>query len=454
MFAPFDRALAVGAACAALALAGCHSDRTGPAPTGTLSVAVTSTGMTPAITVSGPNGYSKSVTSSQVFTGLSIGTYTIAADSVGMRDSVVGGLIDTAHITGNPAVVASHDTVKVTIKYAFERQYGAMWVGSLDGPELDGYTGPQLHSAESPAPADTLGDAPVAGMTADANGNLWVANPTARTIRMYSPAQQTTPGDTASAIVISDASLSEPYSMAFDKQGNLWVGDVGALKAYTPTQLTAGGTQSPTILITSGALGLTPGIVFDADGDLWASNYGGSTLLKYNASQLAASGAVDPVDTLGSIASLVGPAGVQFDPHGNLWVANHSTNTIVMFTPSQLTASGSPTPPVIITTAASTGSQMWGVTFDARGWLWAVGAGSDTVMVFTAAQIAATGSPVPVVTLSDPDFAFPSFVVFNQSLSLPANFGSAARVRSSRSVRRAARPRTIPLPDAPFFRKH
>jgi sugar lactone lactonase YvrE len=453
-----ERTLVVGAACATFALNGCSSDKTGPAPTGALSLTVTAAGgTTPAVSVSGPDGYGKSFSHSQVLMGLALGTYTIAADSVTVPDPVVGGSTDTAHVTGNPAVVASHDTVKAMVKYALGHQYGAMWVASVFGTQLDGFAGPQLHAAGSPAPTDSVGiTGGASAMALDANGNLWTVGSNNHQIRMYTPAQRGTLGDTASATVIVDDSLDEPLSMAFDKQGNLWVSDLGRLKAYTPAHLAAGGTQSPDIEIISTALTEDPGLAFDSTGNLWVSSYDNSTLVKYDAAQLAASDTVAPVDTLHSITALDGPGGMQFDAHGNLWVANHSTNTILMFAPSQLTASGSPTPQVIITTPTSTGSEMWGLVFDASGSLWVAASGSDSVMAFTASELTGTGSPTPAVLLggaSAGQFNFLSTLVLDPSMSLPADVGQA-RVASPRSTVRTARPRALRRPATPFFQTH
>jgi sugar lactone lactonase YvrE len=349
--------------------------------------------------------------------------------------------------------VASHDTVKASVAYALAQRYGAMWVGSANGLQLDGYAGPQLRSAGSPIPTDSLGSGSVSGMTFDANGDLWTVGYD-HLIRMYTPAQLATPGDTAAAIVIVDVQLNEPLSLAFDQSGNLWVGDADTLRAYAPPHLAAGGSQNADIRITSPVVTETPGLAFDANGNLWLSNFDNSMLVKYAATQLAASGAVDPVDTLRSIAALIGPGGIGFDHKGNLWVANHNTNTILMFTPSQLAASGSPTPPVIITTPA-TGSQMWGLAFDASGSLWVAASYSDTVMAFGAASLAVTGSPAPAVTLgaSSGQFMYPSSVLFDPSLPVAVAVGTAAHIPSPRSVGRTAGRRSLRLPDMPFFQR-
>jgi hypothetical protein len=67
-----------------LLLLGCSGDPTGPSGSGTLSVTVQGlpSGAAAAVSVSGPAGYSQSLTGSQTFTGLAPGVYTVTASDV------------------------------------------------------------------------------------------------------------------------------------------------------------------------------------------------------------------------------------------------------------------------------------------------------------------------------------------------------------------------------------
>jgi hypothetical protein len=67
-----------------LLLLGCSGDPTGPSGGGTLSVTIQGlpSGAAGAVSVSGPAGYSRSVTVSQTFTGLTPGVYTVTASDV------------------------------------------------------------------------------------------------------------------------------------------------------------------------------------------------------------------------------------------------------------------------------------------------------------------------------------------------------------------------------------
>ena len=67
-----------------LFLLGCSGDPTGPTGGGTLSVTIQGlpSGAAGAVSVSGPGGYSQSLTSSQTFTGVAPGVYTVTASDV------------------------------------------------------------------------------------------------------------------------------------------------------------------------------------------------------------------------------------------------------------------------------------------------------------------------------------------------------------------------------------
>jgi streptogramin lyase len=447
--------------CAAVALVACDSSKhAAPKLTGNLAVTLTAgSGTTPAVVVTGPANFNKMLSSTQVLTGLPLGHYSIVADSAMLADSVVGGIVDTGAVTGSPAdLVTARDTMRATVAYSTKQRYGAMWIGNASGGALDAIGNVALRASGSPMPVDTLPNAGVSAVALDAAGNLWTIS-YGQQIREYTVGQRAAIGDTSATVTLIDSTISEPLSMAFDAHGNLWVGDAGRLRAYTPGQLSAGGAATAAVIITSGAMAQTPGIAFDANGNLWVSSYDHSALLKYTAAQLAASGAVDPTDTLASVAGLSGPAGMQFDAHGNLWVANHDASSILMFTPSQLTASGSPTPTVTLTTPSSSSVQMWGMAFDARGSLWVAAPGSDSIIAFTTAQLAATGSPTPAVTLGPAavgQFAYVSGLVFDSRLPIGANGTGANRIRSRRvtAVRSTVASRGHRLPNTSFFTRH
>ncbi len=266
----------------------------------------------------------------------------------------------------------------------------------------------------------------------DKKGNLWITNCSdltlgAGTLTEYTAHQVSQFSKNPSAdpaVVLSDGgsfeSLDCPYGEAFDSKGNLWVSNkFGAdLVEFTPAQLQIGGAPLPNTTIFSTSFGRPEGIQFDASGTLWIADIQSSEIFGFKAATLAAAeGTVATIapDIINSSASISAPADVVVLPSGDQWVANFGSDTLLQFAASDVAASGSPTPIVTLSSATvttPTGSSLsldgpQGVVFDRAGNLWVSNAESDntgSIAEITKAQIAASGNPNPKVFLdSDPN---------------------------------------------------
>jgi len=390
------RTLAV-AACAAVVLDCSSSSGTSPQSVGNLVVLITEPeAATPSVTITGPGGYKRTLTASTLLSGLPVGTYTVTADSVVAPDSIVGTFVDTASVSGSPAVLGSLDTAHVTVLYANKRRLGGLWAANGQVHTLPVYSPLQLRSSGGVLPADTLvgGVGYSLGIALDPSGNLWVAQYEGDTIVEYSvAARESHQGPTG---LLADSAICAGY-LAFDAHGNLWTPDVcnGVLVAFTPAQQAAGGNQTPAITIHSAALLNPLSLAFDANGNLWVGDQGLTHIVEFTAAQLAASGTVTPADTIGNNGALTSLQAIAFDPGGNLWVTHYGVG-IVEFTPAQLAAGGSPTPHVSITSI----SYATGLAFDRRGGLWIGDYAYGLIYELTAAQLATSGAPFPAVTLT------------------------------------------------------
>jgi hypothetical protein len=129
-------------------------------------------------------------------------------------------------------------------------------------------------------------------------------------------------------------------------------------------------------------------------------------LVKFSAAQVTAlktTASPDPVAVITS-TSLAFPQQSVFDGKGNQWVSDHNNNTILVFTAAQMMATGTnaTVPAVVISSAAFNGPL--GIVFDSAGNLWvannggvpgANGAMSDsgtTIVEFAAAHLPTPGS--------------------------------------------------------------
>jgi ligand-binding sensor domain-containing protein len=181
----------------------------------------------------------------------------------------------------------------------------------------------------------------------------------------------------------------------------LWVANYGGtILGYAPTQLTSSTSAAPAVVLTRSDT--NPGITFDARGNLWVSEPVNNAVVEYTADQITVSGRQTPNVTLTANAagSLNGPIGLAFDAGGNLWIANVA-GTVVEFTASQIASSGRPAPVVTLTGDFQSIQRPEHLTFDQGGNLWVAGIFSSALIEFTATQLGSSGSSEPSVTLSD-----------------------------------------------------
>ena len=131
----------------------------------------------------------------------------------------------------------------------------------------------------------------------------------------------------------------------------LWIANGNDVLEYIPSQLNAGGVQNtaPHLINMSSAMTMPQGVTFDSAGNLWVMDPGamvnGTTtpaLLKFSPTQLAALATTNnpaPVAIITS-AGLNFPQQSVFDKAGNQWVSDHGNNTILVFTAAQLAMTG------------------------------------------------------------------------------------------------------------------
>jgi hypothetical protein len=185
----------------------------------------------------------------------------------------------------------------------------------------------------------------------------------------------------------------------------LWVANGTTVLEYVPSQLTAGVVNAaPKLMITGGAVGTPQGVTFDSSGNLWVMDPGATVdgaantpaLLKFSSTQLAALATTDspaPVAIITS-TSFAFPQQSVFDSKGNQWVTDHNNNTVLVFTASQLSATGTnaTVPAVVISSAAFNGPL--GIAFDSSGNLWIANNGGVPVAGSTTGAMSATGTSI------------------------------------------------------------
>jgi sugar lactone lactonase YvrE len=240
------------------------------------------------------------------------------------------------------------------------------------------------------------------GITFDTDGTMWVTSDNDSRLLAFAPNSLSRSGSTPADIVITanDGSLSRPTAIAFDKQHHLWVANFGnhTIVRFESSELARSGAAVPTLFIDTG---VNPSsLAFDAAGNLWVASIQSNKIFSYNRLQQQTAGVLEPnivINTNGT--SLQHPSGLAFDAAGNLWVGSLTDSRIEAFTPAQLAASGSPTPNVTISSNGSSLSGPVSLAFDGEGSLWVMEDGGR-LDAFAGAALHATGAPAPALSLN------------------------------------------------------
>jgi sugar lactone lactonase YvrE len=377
-----------------LALLACNS-----APKGSLQVSVsTPAGVVAQVEVSGPGGFSQTLSASQSLSNLTPGTYTLTAKPVRKAGALVDEVYEgnSGTVLVNPGPAANFD-----ISYNLRAGSGKLWVPVMGATKANGYAPTQLASGgDNLTPTIALGfgagNNPYSSAV-DRQGNLWFGTQQGK-ILMFTPAQQAASGTPTPSVEINSGS-TDLNGMAFDEGGNLWVSAASSLRRFDAAQLTSSGSPTPAVAITGTAanpLSFPQAIAFDSNGALWVAS--GNKVYKYTPAQIASSGNPEPsvVLTAADTTSLNTPRGLAFDASGALWVANWNASNVVKFAPNQLASSGAPVPVVKI---SGVGVNPLRLAFDNEGNLWVSSnfgpgfVGSGHFARVAAANLVSSGTP-------------------------------------------------------------
>jgi hypothetical protein len=309
--------------------------------------------------------------------------------------------------------------------------------GTIAGDGTSG-TGVEAYGALNVYPPDADGNvAPEASFTNgmngpfvvvfDPSGDLWAANVNNATLVEFTRAELSMPDPVPAVTISAPASaphaLDNPYGMAFDRWGNLWVvgNSAGKVYEYAKWQLAEPGSPTPRATL-SDFPGTPLGDGFDARGDLWVTVQLSSTcpqgcVVEFPRAELGLP-APAPAVTISS----TGGANIAFTPAGDMWMVTGGgsdcygtpcNNELVEFTRAQLSASGSPAPAVTISSANGSLYGPYGVAVDRAGDVWVSNFNTPTAVEFARYQLFKSGSPTPVRTITGPatGMNWPSFVV-------------------------------------------
>jgi hypothetical protein len=162
----------------------------------------------------------------------------------------------------------------------------------------------------------------------------------------------------------------------------------GQVLGFASSTLGATGTPAASVAVKSGA---GTAIAFDAEGNMWtlAGTVADPPIQRYAASTLGASGEKTPDRSLTlDPGCLPGLTSLAFSPTGELYVSSACGQKISRVATADLAASGTPTPNL---TLGGLGAPE-GIAFDKSGNLWVADSGTKTIARFDAARLATSST--------------------------------------------------------------
>lgn len=371
-----------------------------------------------AVTITGPGSYSATVTSTDTLSGLAAGSYTVTYKRLKVAGTVVGkayyGKIS------EPAFTLAACTPN-TISVEYVQEPGSERAYVLEGSAIRAFTAAQLAVTGSPEAATSLkSPAGPKGIAFDAWGNLWFSN--AEGVFMYAM-EDLAKADAVYRVKLTGEgvmgrALPGAGPLAFDDEGNLWVGQIASDRAVKlpKASLAATGKPTPTVTLSGASLNGVQALAFDADGNLWAAN-ADDAVVRFGKARLAAdgSGAADVVIVHRSGPPVIGtystPSSLAFDAAGNLWIGFFAGNDLVKVPKAALAASDTIQPPAVAL-KGSVLALIEGLAFDEAGGAWMPGKAGQVVKA-GAGKLAASGDLALDVIITSPQIGYADEIAFN-----------------------------------------
>ena len=160
---------------------------------------------------------------------------------------------------------------------------------------------------------------------------------------------------------------------------------------------------------------------------LWTVSGTLPAIFRLTTAQLQTGGDIAPATAITtSSAALTGFNGVAFDAAGTLWMTSQADSTLLAFSRASLATSGTRAASRVIRAANGSLDAPSALAFDASHRLWVANTNSGTIVRFDSAQLAVSGGPTPSVILSG--VGHPTGLAFDAEGGLWFSEGGAHRI--------------------------
>ena len=370
------------------------------------------------VSVSGP-GFANTTDRSTTFSDLPPGEYAVSATPSRVPGPVVSSIYD-AVVNGTPATVTGGAQASVSVVYPFRRGgTGRMWATDLATGEVSAFNASRLNDS-STTPGDlrlSITDGAnrvLSAIAFDQEGNAWIGDCSNIGDVMKVPTSQL--GGSGSVVVTPPVILGPPaqnwarciVSLEFDSEGSLYATyNSNGIVKWTPDQLQTSATPNSTpaayFRAANGFSGLQDA-TFDSDGNLWVSAYTSGRVHKLTPSQLQTTAtSLVPAVTW----TMPQAEGLAFGPDGKLWIATYD-NKLGAYDPS---ATALPTPARSMTFPDGFGP--FAIEFDESGNLWATSFNFGSIARFNAADLTTDGAKIPSLEFTNTGIISGGGLVFN-----------------------------------------